>query len=135
VIARLCAIAVTVLLFASGCTSSGGDDDTVAPSTTATPETTATAPTTAEALPVETKPPSTTSEAPLSDEDQVRQVHTRFMTELFNRDERTEGVVPMDELEELTTGAQLARSSESASRREATGERVAPKAESNPQYQ
>jgi hypothetical protein len=69
-------------------------------------------------LPTTTKPIDSVEAA-------VRLVHTRFMTELFARDERVTGpevILPL--AEELTTGRQLKRIQESVDRDLASGDRT-----------
>ena len=73
-----------------------------------------------------TTAPTTTRLSPKEIEAAVRAVHTRFMTELFNRDERIDGPeVILALAEELTSGQQLARIREYVARHVESGERVA----------
>jgi hypothetical protein len=113
------AVAVAVGILAAACSSGAGD---VVTTGTTRPVTVATPPTTTSTTVAVSDPTTSTT---LSDEEAVRLVHTRFMTELFARDERIDGpevVLPL--AEELTTGAQLARIQENVQERIETGERV-----------
>lgn len=114
-------------LGAAACTSSSASE----PSTTDT-SMTITVPSTRSTTSEPEEP--TTSETTLEDvEAAVREVHTRFMTELFDRDERIVGPEAILVLaEELTTGRVLARLQDSVTSKAESGERtVSPGFESN----
>ncbi len=104
------------LLVASACTSGS---DSVEETTTTTVAVTATS----VATTVATTTTSTTAAAATDNESLVADAHTRFLTEVFAVDERTDGVEStLDLVRQLTTGAQLTRMEQSAADRIASGE-------------
>jgi len=104
-----------------------GSDDAASPSATEVVESTSS--TSAEVVTTTTAVTTTESSAPsvtFSEvEAEVRAAHTRFMTELFTRDERVDGpeaVIPL--IDELTIDPQNARMKEAIADRLDNGERL-----------
>lgn len=121
------------LLFAAGtlavgaCSSSGASNPTSSEPdrVISVPTTTSTTPTTS-GTDSDPEDPVTSETTPEDTEAAVREVHTRFMTELFARDEREVGPEAILILaEELTTGRVLARLRDSAADQLESGERTA----------
>jgi len=124
------AIAALVVLVAGGCSDDGAESLPTSSTTPSTAEvesssTTASTPETTTTTSSATTP--TTTGATFSEvETAVRAAHTRFMTELFNRDERVDGYEPSLLLaEELTVAPLLTRFQESTAGRSERGEHLA----------
>lgn len=127
-------LAVVLSLVVSACT--GGSEDTTASETleadSSTEDSTATTVDTSTTT-TSTTTTTTSTVATVDPEEAVREVHTRFMTEFFARDERETS--PTERLAlaaELTTGPQLARSTETIEALAESGEyNVSPGYDSN----
>lgn len=117
---------VAVIAFGSGACGAEGNNAAASPPATTEPTVVPTA-TAAVATEVPTATPSPTevpepTPEPVDDETLVRAVHTRFMTELFARDEREVGRFShFDLLDELTVDPQNRRDRNFAERSEQDG--------------
>jgi hypothetical protein len=111
------AAVVVVLAACSGGAEDSESETAISPPTTDTITTPATEPTTTTSSTAE---PTTST---TSVEDAVREVHTRYMTELSDVDERLDGSHAfVAAAREITTGPLLHRIEETAAARQATGE-------------
>lgn len=117
---------LAVLLAATAaCTSDEGSLDSTPDSSTPTTSIEVTA--TTDSVVTSTSEPTTTEAVPeVSDEEAVAAVHTRFMTEVFDRDERIEGEGDrvLQLVNELTTGPLLARFQSDTPERIAAGDLI-----------